>query len=32
MFVKGEFKRVLFTEKDVEAGVERRYHPGAEQP
>jgi acyl-homoserine-lactone acylase len=32
MFVKGEFKRVLFAGKDVEAGVERRYHPGAEQP
>jgi acyl-homoserine-lactone acylase len=31
MFVKGQFKRVLFAEKDVEAGVERRYHPGAEQ-
>ncbi len=30
MFVKGELKRVLFAEKDVEAGVERRYHPGAE--
>lgn len=30
MFVKGELKRVLFAEKDVEAGIERRYHPGAE--
>lgn len=31
MFVKGQLKRVLFSEKDVEAGVERRYHPGAER-
>ncbi|MFI5311091.1 MAG: penicillin acylase family protein [Gemmatimonadales bacterium] len=30
MFTKGEFKRVLFAAKDVEAGVERRYHPGME--
>jgi acyl-homoserine-lactone acylase len=27
-FVKGDFKRVQFTEKDVDAGAERRYHPG----
>jgi acyl-homoserine-lactone acylase len=31
MFVTGQFKRVLFSAKDVEAGVERRYHPGADQ-
>ena len=31
MFTKGQFKRVLFSEKDVLAGVERRYHPGADQ-
>jgi acyl-homoserine-lactone acylase len=30
-FVTGQYKRVLFLERDVEAGIERRYHPGAEQ-
>jgi acyl-homoserine-lactone acylase len=30
MFANGEFKRVLFDQKDVEAGVERRYRPGIE--
>jgi acyl-homoserine-lactone acylase len=30
MFAKGEFKRVLFNQADVEAGIERRYHPGAQ--
>jgi acyl-homoserine-lactone acylase len=30
MFATGQFKRVLFTERDVDAAVERRYHPGAE--
>ena len=30
MFAKGEFKRVLFSPADVEAGIERRYHPGVQ--
>ncbi|HEY2851000.1 MAG TPA: penicillin acylase family protein, partial [Gemmatimonadaceae bacterium] len=30
MFAKGELKRVLFTASDVDAGTERRYHPGVE--
>lgn len=30
MFAKGQFKRVLFNQADVEAGIERRYHPGAQ--
>ena len=31
MFAKGEMKRVLFQPKDVEAGVIRRYRPGAKE-
>ena len=30
MFARGEYKRILFTERDVEAGTERRYRPGAQ--
>ena len=29
MFARGEMKRVLFTEADIEKGVERRYRAGA---
>jgi hypothetical protein len=28
MFAKGEMKRVLFTEADIEKGTEKRYRPG----
>jgi acyl-homoserine-lactone acylase len=31
MFAKGEMKRVLFLPKDVEAGVIKRYRPGAKE-
>jgi acyl-homoserine-lactone acylase len=30
MFAKGQFKRVLFSPADVEAGIERRYRPGVQ--
>jgi acyl-homoserine-lactone acylase len=30
MFARGEMKRVAFTERDVEAGTLRRYHPGVD--
>jgi acyl-homoserine-lactone acylase len=32
LFVKGQLKPVLFEQKDVDAGVERRYRPGVDQP
>jgi acyl-homoserine-lactone acylase len=28
MFARGELKRVLFTESDIEKGTEKRYRPG----
>ena len=31
MFARGEMKRVLFLPRDVEAGVIKRYHPGAKE-
>ena len=32
MFARGEMKRVLFTDKDIEAGTIRRYRPGSFEP
>jgi acyl-homoserine-lactone acylase len=31
MFARGEMKRVVFSQRDIEAATVRRYHPGAER-